>query len=135
MEEQVSGKTSSRCFTEAESQRQNPQFRTAAMKNSLLTERNLEQDQAYKEEPSCSSQLSKVGKEGDRTERNQESEIQTSYNRGNSNIADIKYITQPRQVLIKKKKKSDLRQFVWCDDIKEPDRMFRHFKATKDSGE
>ena len=40
-------------FTESEIQSQNPQVSTAARKNSLLTGRNLEQDPAYKEEPSC----------------------------------------------------------------------------------
>ena len=43
----------SRCFTESETQNQNPQVSTVARKNSLLTGRNLEQDPAYKEEPSC----------------------------------------------------------------------------------
>ena len=46
-------KTVCRCFTEAETQSQNPQGSTVARKNSLLTGRNLEQDPAYREEPSC----------------------------------------------------------------------------------
>ena len=41
------------CFTEAETQSQNPQVSTVARKNSLLTGRNLELDLAYREEPSC----------------------------------------------------------------------------------
>ena len=43
----------SRCFTESDTQSQNPQVSTVARKNSHLTGRNLEQDLAYKEEPSC----------------------------------------------------------------------------------
>ena len=43
----------SRCFTESKTQSQNPQVGTVARKNSLLTGRNLEQDPAYREEPSC----------------------------------------------------------------------------------
>ena len=39
--------------TKSETQSQNPQGRTGARKNSLLTGRNLEQDPAYREEPSC----------------------------------------------------------------------------------
>ena len=42
----------SRCFTESETQSQNPQVSRVAKKNSLLTGRNLEQDPAYREEPS-----------------------------------------------------------------------------------
>ena len=38
--------------SESETQSQNPQASTAR-ENSLLTGRNLEQDLAYKEEPSC----------------------------------------------------------------------------------
>ena len=41
------------CLTEAETQSQDPQLSTLARKNSLLTGRNLGQNQAYKEEPSC----------------------------------------------------------------------------------
>lgn len=43
----------SRCFTEAETQSLNPQVSTVARKDFLLSERNLEQDQVYKEEASC----------------------------------------------------------------------------------
>ena len=43
----------SRCFKEWETQSQNPPVSTVPRKNSLLTGRNLEQDPAYREEPSC----------------------------------------------------------------------------------
>ena len=43
----------SRCFTKSETQSLDPQVSTAAMRKSLLTGRNLEQDPAYKEELSC----------------------------------------------------------------------------------
>ena len=43
----------SRCFTESETQSRNPQVSTVARESSLLTGRNLEQDPAYREEPSC----------------------------------------------------------------------------------
>ena len=39
--------------SESETQSQNPQVSTVARKNSLLTGRNLEQDPAHREEPSC----------------------------------------------------------------------------------
>ena len=39
--------------TEAVYRSQNPQINTVERKNSLLTGRNLEQDPAYREEPSC----------------------------------------------------------------------------------
>ena len=42
-----------RCFTESETQSLNPQGSAVARKNSFLTGRNLNQDPAYKEEPSC----------------------------------------------------------------------------------
>ena len=45
-----------------------PHISTVARKNSLLTGRNLEQDQAHKEYPSC-RRLDKGGEEGDGTEQ------------------------------------------------------------------
>lgn len=42
------------CFTEAETRSLDPQVSTqAGKKHSFLTERNVEHDQAHREEPSC----------------------------------------------------------------------------------
>ena len=43
----------SRCFPEAETQGPKPPGKHSGKENSLLTGRNLEQDPAYKQEPSC----------------------------------------------------------------------------------
>ena len=45
-------RTVSSCFKESETQSQNNQVSTVTRKNSLLTEKNLEHDLAYREEPS-----------------------------------------------------------------------------------
>ena len=42
----------SRCFAKSKTQSLNPEVITVARKNSLLKERNLEQNPAHKEEPS-----------------------------------------------------------------------------------
>ena len=75
--ELVTIKMFSGCFLEAEPQSLNPQVTAVARKKSLLTARNREQDQVYKEEPSC-RMGKREGKERNRMERIKERERETN---------------------------------------------------------